>query len=311
MPAPIALFCYRRPEHLARTLDTLRENPEAAATTIYVFADAARDEAAKPGVDAVRSMLRDLDGFGAVHVVLRETNCGLARNITTGVSDVLSRHESVIVVEDDLLVSPFFLRFMNEALVHYRDEPRVGSVSGYCYPAATPVPQTFFIRGADCWGWATWRDRWQYFEPDGQALLEQLQARGLAHAFDFDGTMGFVRMLEDQIAGKNDSWAVRWHASCFLRDLLILYPGSSLVQNIGQDGSGTHSTESSDGSHFGMLSPVAIPVGGIAIEESAGGHEAFRNFFKQAEPQGSTLRRIGGLLRRVVRKMIGRRASAA
>jgi hypothetical protein len=283
MPAPIAVFAYARPDHLARTIDALRRNPEAPASTLYVFCDAAKNPAAQANVDAVRALVRGIDGFAAVNVVLRETNFGLARNITGGVTQVLKEHRDVIVVEDDVMVAPHFLRFMNDALDVYRDEPRVGSATGYCYPVTGPVPQTFFIKGADCWGWATWRDRWAIYNPDGTQLLQELQSRGLESSFDFDGTMGFTGMLKAQIAGKNDSWAVRWHASCFLRDMLILYPGRSLVENIGNDGSGTHVT-AKDTTYDVEMGMEPIRVGGIAIEESEIGRAAFCDFFRR--PQG-------------------------
>lgn len=281
--APIALFAYRRPVHLARTLEALRANPEASQTELFVFCDAARDASAAAGVDAVRKLLTGDLGFAAAHVAVRNSNYGLARNITEGVSEVLGRRETVIVVEDDITVSPFFLRFMNEALRYYRDSPRVGSISGYCYPVTDPVPETYFIRGADCWGWATWRDRWRVFNPDGPELLRELKARNLCHAFDFDGAMPFVEMLKGQIAGQNDSWAVRWHASCFLRDMLILYPGRALAHNIGQDGSGTHSLEHDD-SLAVTLSPTPVTVGGIAIEENAQARAAICKSLRSPQP---------------------------
>jgi hypothetical protein len=281
--APIALFTYRRPIHLARTLEALRANPEAERTELFVFCDGAKDASAAASVAAVRRLLQENFGFATSHIINRESNYGLARNITEGVSEVLKTRDTVIVLEDDITVSPFFLRFMNEALGNYRGSPRVGSISAYCYPVTDPVPETYFIRGADCWGWATWRDRWRAYNPDGPALLRELEARNLCHAFDFDGAMGFVQMLKAQIAGLNDSWAVRWHASCFLRDMLILYPGRALAHNIGQDGTGTHSLAEDD-ALSGTLSSTPVMVGGIAIEENALAREAICAFFRKSRP---------------------------
>jgi FkbM family methyltransferase len=284
--APIALFAYRRPIHLTRTLEALRANPEASQTELFVFCDAARDASAAAGVESVRKLLRENFGFAATHIVNRDSNYGLARNITAGVSEVLKIRDTVIVLEDDIIVSPFFLRFMNEALGVYWDSPRVGSISGYCYPVADPVPETYFIRGADCWSWATWRDRWKAYDPDGSALLKRLKARNLCHAFDFDGAMPFVEMLKGQIAGQNDSWAVRWHASCFLRDMLILYPSRALAHNIGQDGSGTHSLEQDDALNV-TLSATPVTVGGIVIEESAQARRAICKALRKPQPSAT------------------------
>lgn len=286
-PAPVALFAYRRPAHLARTVAALRANVEAASTVLYIFSDAAKGEADTPGVAAVRALIADLDGFSAVHRVHRESNYGLARNIVDGVSDVLSRHDRVIVVEDDIVVSPHFLRFMNEGLELYKDDERVGSLSGYSYPVSAAMPETYFIRGADCWGWASWRDRWRHFESDGRKLLAALDEAELSHAFDFDGAMGYRAMLVDQIEGRNDSWAVRWHASCFLRDMLILYPGRSLAQNIGSDGSGTHFTEAT-AAFDSELSQTPIRLGGIPIEENQQAREAIRLFHRPDPAQNGS-----------------------
>jgi hypothetical protein len=303
------LFAYRRPDHLQATIDALRRNPEAGESELYVFSDAPRNEEAAAGVEGVRRILREVEGFRSVNVVHRQRNFGLAGNITEGVASVLAGHDRVIVLEDDIVVSRFFLRFMNGALTTYREEPRVGSISGYCYPLDRAVGETFFLRGADCWGWATWRDRWKIFNPDGRALLAELRRRGLTQVFDFDGAMGFTRMLEDQIAGRNDSWAVRWHASCFLSDLLILYPRRPLAQNIGQDGSGTHETRD-DHAYDVRLSPTPVKVGGVRIEESAAARAAIAAFFRRTQPPklldwaARTARDAAQVARAVVRRAL-------
>lgn len=307
--APIALFAYRRPDHLAKTVAALRANQEAKESILYVFSDAAKDVASAKDVDAVRAELQNIGGFAQVHLIFHEQNLGLAENITRGVSAVLSQHDSVIVVEDDVVVSAYFLLFMNEALALYADEKRVGSISGYCYPLSGVSAETFFIRGADCWGWATWRDRWRYYNPDGRTLLAELTERNLEQSFDFDGAMGYTQMLKDQIEGKNDSWAVRWHASCFLRDLLILYPGRTLVCNIGNDGSGTHATMS-DESYTSALSARPIVLARIPIEQNATARAAILDFFKASQepscatPESKELSSSGFLLR-LTRKFFG------
>jgi hypothetical protein len=275
--APVVLFAYRRSAHFAQTLRALRENPEASRTELFVFSDCFKSSADAADVEAVRDTLRGIEGFAATQVVYRETNFGLSRNITTGVSAVLAARPSVIVVEDDIVVNPYFLRFMN-ALQTYRHTPRVGSISAYSYPVSESMPETYFIRGADCWGWATWRDRWRYYDSDSRALTYQLESGNLLGAFDFDGAAGYSQMLKDQIVGKNDSWAIRWHASCYLRDLLVLYPGRALAENIGRDGTGTHST-AADKTFDVNLSSTSVTVGGIPVEESTKAREAIRRFF--------------------------------
>jgi hypothetical protein len=273
-PAPIALFAYRRPRHLERVIDALRSNPEAEDTDFYIFCDGAKNASESEDVKEVRRIISRFGDRANRTVILRERNYGLAENITQGVSHVLKQSPSVIVVEDDIEVSPFFLRFMNEALAHYSSEARVGSISGYCYPVAWKGPETYFIRGADCWGWATWHDRWRFYNPDGKELLRELRDRNLLADFDLGGTE-FTKMLEDQIAGKNDSWAIRWYASCFLKDLLILYPCEALAHNIGLDDSGTHCASRDEVLSISLTSRP-ITVGGIQIKESGSARRALR-----------------------------------
>jgi hypothetical protein len=158
---------------------------------------------------------------------------------------VCGEHGRVIVVEDDLVTSPYFLKYMNDGLELYKSVEEVASIHGYIYPVQADLPETFFLKGADCWGWATWKRAWQGFNPDGAALLRALETRHLTTEFDFNGSTGYTQMLKDQIAGKNNSWAIRWYASAFLNNQLTLYPGTSLVQNIGHDGSGEHCGKSS------------------------------------------------------------------
>lgn len=266
-PAPIALFAYQRPDHLSRVIDALAANPEAARSDLYIFSDAPRDRAAEAGVAAVRALVADVGRFASVVPVYRETNLGLARSIIDGVGRVCAERGRVIVLEDDLMVSPHFLGFMNDAIATYENDPLVASIHGYVYPVDAPLPETFFLRGADCWGWATWREAWQLFEPDGTLLLARLESQRLTRAFDLDAAYGFTAMLRDQIAGRNDSWAIRWHAAAFLAGRFTLYPGRSLVQNIGNDGSGTHVNATRD---FDVaLASASVIVQRQAVREDA------------------------------------------
>lgn len=274
--APVAVFAYKRPAHLARTLDSLAANPEADRTDIVIYCDAARRLEDQAGVAEVRTVVDTPRSFQSTTVVRRDTNYGLARSIIDGVTRMLELHGEVIVVEDDLLLSRHFLRYMNDGLRRYAAEPRVASIHGYSYPTAEPLPETFFLRGADCWGWATWSRAWKEFDQDGARLLAALREHKLVKRFDLDGSQPFARMLEDQVDGRNDSWAIRWHASSFLAGRLTLYPGRSLVENIGNDSTGTHCGTSSAFARPPTTAPV--PVEAIAIEESAVARAAFARF---------------------------------
>jgi len=279
--APIVVFTYNRPEHTLRTLNALLINPLANESDIIIYSDSARTANHNKAVDEVRSYLSELTGFRSIKVIHRDENFGLAESIIQGVTEVLQRSEKVIVLEDDMVVSPYFLEYMNEALEKFFDDDRVISVHGYVYPVKIELPEAFFLTGADCWGWATWRRGWDLFNSEGKYLLDELVRRHLIQEFDYNGAYPFLSMLKDQIKGANDSWAIRWHASAFLAGKLTLYPGRSLVHNIGTDSSGTHCGDLDN--MDAKLSETKIKLNNIAVESSPTGREAFENFFRQSQ----------------------------
>ncbi len=276
--APILLFVYNRPAHTRHLIESLRRNDLAAESTLIVYADAARDTAAEADVAEVRRYLRTLEGFAQVERVERQENWGLARNVIDGVTTTLRRYGRVIVLEDDLVVAPHFLRFMNEALDLYQDEPRVGHIQACDFTGDPTLPDTFLIKWTGSWGWATWERAWRLFEPDGSRLLRQLEERGLTRTFDFGGTYPFTRMLRRQIAGQNNSWAIRWNASLFLHGVLSLNTGRSLVRNTGFDGTGTHC--GGGGLYDSRLWTQPLPLTRIApIEENLEARRAFARYY--------------------------------
>lgn len=283
--APVILFAYARPLHLQAALESLRRNELASQTHLTVYCDGPKNAGSAAGVRAVRELIAQTrDGFASVTRVYRDENMGLARSVIAGVSQALERNERVIVLEDDLVLSPHFLRYMNDALNCYAADEEVASIHGYCYPVAKVLPETFFLRGADCWGWATWRRAWKTFDPNGQKLLMELQQKKLVEAFDLDGAYSFSRMLKNQIQGLNDSWAVRWHASCFVRGMLTLYPGRSLVQNIGTDASGTHKDDTHDFHVETASTPVLVSR--LPLFESPVARAAFIDFLSNSAGGG-------------------------
>lgn len=245
MPAPIVVFAYNRPDHLQRTLTALRQNPLADQSDLFIYCDGAKTPHQQAAMNATRAVADAVTGFAKITVIKRESNWGLAKNIVDGVTQIVQDYGRIIVVEDDILTSPHFLTYMNGALDLYDGNPKVACISGWCFPHDVPnPPETFFLKGADCWGWATWADKWALYNPDSRFLLQEIRSRKLEREFDLDGAYDYVGMLKHEIAGYVNSWAIRWRASAFLADTYCLYPERSLVENIGLDGSGTHCGDS-------------------------------------------------------------------
>ncbi len=292
MRHPIVLFVYARLDHARKTVDSLLCNHGVENYDLIVYSDAARTEDKVDDVARVREFLTTITGFRSVSINYRSKNYGLAKSIIDGVTEVLTHYEQVIVIEDDLVTSPYFLKYMHDALERYVDDDRVISVHGYVYPVKQKLPDAFFLRGADCWGWATWRRGWALFNPDGFQLLTELKRLKLINNFNFDGAYPYSEMLESQIKGANDSWAIRWYASAFLADKLTLYPGISLVKNIGHDDSGTHCGV--DTVWDVKLANRSINLNDLKVEHSMIAYEAFSENFKKSN----------NLVNRLFRKLI-------
>jgi hypothetical protein len=239
--APIALFVYNRPQHTARTLKFLQQNELAAESRLFIFSDGAKADADQEMVDKVRDLIKDADGFKSIEIIRRKENMGLANSIIAGVSKLVADYGQVIVFEDDLISSPYTLTYFNESLNRYRQEEKVMHIGAYMYNLKDEnLPETFFYRAATSWGWATWDRAWKHFEPNIDKLMDQFNAAD-KRAFSIDHTMNFWKQMKDFKNGRNNSWAIRWYASIFLKKGLTLNPSQSLVNNIGHDGSGIHS----------------------------------------------------------------------
>jgi len=172
-PAPIVLFVYNRPRHTRQTIEALRKNELAGESDLFIFSDAPKNEEMEEKVKEVREYIKNIDGFKKVTVIEREENRGLAKSIIEGVTKIVKEHGRVIVLEDDIVTSPYFLRFMNDALEFYKGQERVMHISGYVYPIETDgVDDTYFVKPASCWGWATWGRAWSSFKKDASIYLK-------------------------------------------------------------------------------------------------------------------------------------------
>ena len=276
--APIVLFTYNRPVHTRQTVEALLKNEYASESDLIIFSDAPKNDVAEEGVRQTRIYLKGITGFRSIKIIERAENMGLAANIIDGVSQVVNEYGRIIVLEDDLLTSPYFLKFMNEALTMYEHADEVISVHGYVYPVKKLLPENFFLIHTDSLGWGTWKDKWVYFNPNGEELLRQLTQKKLLRQFNFDGSYDFVKMLRRQIKGENNSWAIRWYASAFLNNKLSLYPGRSLIFHNGSDGSGTN--YGGDSALDVELSDRPILLNPLAFHEDSKAKQAFIHYFR-------------------------------
>ncbi len=290
--APILLFVYNRPEHTRQALHSLLQNPLAKESELFIYSDAAKEKELQPAVDEVRQLIHSVNGFARITLIERKENWGLAKSIINGVSTQVKAFGRVIVLEDDLIVAPQFLKFMNNALEVYKDEPKVGHIQACEFFEDNSLPDTFLIKWTGSWGWATWERAWKLFNPDGKTLLRELEEQQLTKTFDFNHAYRFTRMLRRQVEGKNNSWAIRWNASLFLNNVLSLNVGKSLVKNIGFDGSGTNC--GGGGLYASSLYQLELPVIKInPVEENKKARKSVENYYRKTNSfYAKAIRRI-------------------
>lgn len=244
--SPIVLFVYSRYEHTSATLQALKNNKLASKSELFIFSDGFKNDKDKDSVLAVRTLIKNINGFKKVTVIERSFNHGLAKNIHLGVTEVIESFGRVIVLEDDIVTSPNFLLFMNENLERFKDTPEVWHISGWNYPIDTDgLANNFLWRGMNCWGWGTWKEHWKKFNKDPQRLISQWNSDEISK-FNLDNNYPFWRQVSANHSGKINTWAVFWYATIFENKGLCLNASKSLVDNIGLDGSGENCSSSSN-----------------------------------------------------------------
>lgn len=286
--APIVLFAHSRPLHTMRTLEALAVNHLAKGSNLFIYVDAAKEKEEEDNVHEVLRIARDQSNFRSLNVIQRERNYGLADNIIGGVSDVCNKYGRVIVLEDDMVTSPYFLQYMNDALDRYEHSTDVWHISGWNYPIDSDgLPDAYFWKVMNCWGWATWADRWQCFEKDPEKLLKTWD-KSLIRRFNLGGAQNYWRDVKRNAAGSINTWAVFWYASLFEHGGLCLNPSKSLVNNIGLDGSGEN-CRNYDRYEVDVKSAKVIELP-ENIAESALAVEKIKKYF--IDEKGSLLKRV-------------------
>jgi len=235
MNAPIALFAYKRAKELAQVIAALQANYLAAESDLYVFVDGPRrpDDVSK--VEEVRALVHTITGFRSVQTFISETNKGCANSIIGGVSQVLATHETVIVVEDDIVTTPNFLDYINQALQTYKGNKQVFSIGGYSFPFEKPTdyPYDGYFIGRTCaWGWGIWADRWEGVDWNVSDFAEFMQDTTQQRMFNRNGS-DRVRMLRRTMQGEVDTWDIKLCYAQFKQGTYTLYPTVSKVSNIG------------------------------------------------------------------------------
>ncbi len=238
--SPIILFVYNRPWHTKQTIEALQKNELAQNSELFIHSDGYKSNKDKENVKKVRKYIKTIDGFKKIKIIEQNKNLGLTNSIVSGVTNIINKFGKIIVLEDDLITSPYFLKFMNNALNFYEKEKKVWHISGWNYPINTAkLPDTFLWRTMNCWGWGTWADRWKYYEKNIEKTINTFSKKDIKR-FNIDGMENFWEQVLSNKRKKIDTWDIFWYTTIFKKNGLCLNPTQTFVKNIGLDGSGIH-----------------------------------------------------------------------
>jgi acetyltransferase-like isoleucine patch superfamily enzyme len=301
--APIVLFIYNRPWHTEQTLQALSENIYADESVLYIYADGPPKNASDAELKLIqdtRSLAKKQQWCKDVRIIESTDNLGLAKSIISGVTNIVNRYGRTIVLEDDLVTSKYFLDFMNNALEYYSEDDQVMSISGYMYPNKLKLPDTFFYTVPLCWGWATWKRAWGKFNNDPVYLWEQIDSIKKWDDFNRFGKDRLQSQLAYNITGSLNTWFIKWHASVFLCNGYTLFPGTSLVDNIGFDSSGVH-----NGTHTEFKTVVSkkkIELNSIQFIENELARDAILQFYDNLFPDKHPVT-FSGFIKKAIKKV--------
>jgi len=299
--APVVIFLYNRPYQTIKTLIHLKKNSLCRSTDLIVFSDGfkKKDKLDKKKVEIVRNIMKNIHGFRSKKIFFRKKNFGLYKNITTGLDTVFTSNDKAIILEDDIIVNKFFLKYLNKALQIYKTDRDVSSIHGWFCEHNKKISNTFLLRGSDIWGWATWKRSWKEFDNKPKNLIKRFEENpDLIKKFNLNNSYDYYGLLKKRALGLNQSWGVLWNASNFLKKKFYLNFSSSLCINIGQDDSGVHSAKNDD--YFNQkLNNKKIKIVRQKIIEDLNGEQIKIDFFKNFSKKPLLQKIIDFLLRKI------------
>lgn len=241
--APIILFTYVRLDALKKTIYFLKKNKLSKFTEIFIYSDGYKSQIDKIYVLKVREYLKKISGFKKIKIIFRGKNYGLAKNITSGVSEIINKFGKAIILEDDIVVASNFLSYMNQALIHYEKNKKIWHINSWNYELDIKdnyYSKTFLTRLMNCWGWATWKDRWKVFVKDPEGFAKNFDQQDIKK-FNLDNNYNYWSQVKRNFDNKIKTWAVFWYACIYKNKGLCVSPILSLSRNIGSDNFSEHS----------------------------------------------------------------------
>lgn len=238
--APVLILAYNRPEHLKKTLASLKKNFLSERSKIIIHCDGYKNKE-KKNVKEVRKIAKSITGFKSKKVIFSKKNLGLKKSIIKNVSKYLKIYKKLIILEDDIITSKFFLRYMNQSLIYFKDKKKIWHITGHSHFIINNGNDIFFSSYMNCWGWATWQDRWKHLDLDVKKAYISLKTnKSVKNKFDINNLSKFSNQIFDNYNKKINTWAIFWYWTIFKNKKLCIHPFRTLTKNIGQDGTGVH-----------------------------------------------------------------------
>jgi len=302
--APIVLFVYNRPRHTEKVIEALKKNKEATYSDLFVFSDAPKNEEVEENVEQVRNYIKTISGFKTITIKKHTENQGLAKSIIDGVTEVVNKYGKIIVLEDDIETSPYFLKFMNNALDFFLEEKQVWSITGFSYPIKSrKLPLAFCFFAMSCWSWGTWVDRWKYYEKNPDKYILQISPKHV-NRFDYYGSTEMFSQITANKEGKFNTWAIFWYAVQYINSGFQIMPSKPLAKNIGMDGTGIHCGTTTVYDYKLHNDEVKIDFNKIPIKENKLATKLICSFFRE-QKKGSIIRRTKNCVKQMIRSVFG------
>ena len=290
--APIVLFAYNRPWHTEQTLNALMLNKYADKSKLYIYCDGSKEDANKVDlnkINEVRTLVRKKKWCKKVIIIERDKNFGLANNVLDGISSVINKYKKVIVIEDDMITSKGFLDYMNFSLNYYEKELKVFHINGHNYKSNFQfvLDDYYFSKYMNCWGWATWKDRWDKLNKDySQHYNKLVKDKNILHKYNYESSLDFHNQLLLNINNRINTWAILWYSTIFFNKGYCLTSKRSYVENIGLDGTGEHCLKIETKPKIKISNKTKTFKGGIEIKEKQKARLHLRLYYEFSKPLG-------------------------
>lgn len=266
MNTPVLFLIFNRPDTTQKVFDAIKsQKPQY----LFVAADGPRPDKPddKKNCEQARSIIRQVDWPCDLKVLLREENLGCKMAVSSAITWFFEHVEQGIILEDDCLPHPSFFQFCEDLLAKYKNDDRVGHISGNCFFSSIIADNLSydFCSVSHIWGWASWRRVWQNYDVNFSYWSEAWQDKNKRKSLfkNRNEEIYFSSFIADALKGGRgiNTWDVQYLYMLRVQNQLSIYPAVNLVTNIGLLSPGaTHTTARKVMKSYVLSQPVAFPL---------------------------------------------------